>query len=89
MGLTFKTMDLTVRKKYNKYTMKCSKVWKHKEKWYIYCFIYSMDMSLSKLQKMVKDREVLQSLRSQRVRHDRATEQQQQLYIIQMGKLSL
>ena len=48
-----------------------------------------MDMSLSKLQKMVKDREVLQSLRSQRVRHDRATEQQQQLYIIQMGKLSL
>ena len=37
----------------------------------------SMDMSLSKLQEMVKDREacVLQSVRSQRVRHDLATEQ--------------
>ena len=40
----------------------------------------SMDMSLSKLQEMVKDREsgMLQSMGSQRVRHDRATEHQQQ-----------
>ena len=39
----------------------------------------SMDMSLIKLQKMVKDREAwwLQFMRSQRVRHDLATEQQQ------------
>ena len=38
----------------------------------------SMDMSLSKLWEVVKDREatVLQSLGSQRVRHDRVTEQQ-------------
>ena len=37
-----------------------------------------MDMSLSKLQQMVKNREayVLQSILSQRVRHDWATEQQ-------------
>ena len=37
-----------------------------------------MDMSLSKLQEMVKDRKpgVLQSMGSQRVRHDWATEQQ-------------
>ena len=36
-----------------------------------------MDMSLSKLQEMVKDREawVLQSMGSQRVRHSLATEQ--------------
>ena len=36
----------------------------------------SMDMSLSKLWEMVKDREagVLQSMESQRVRHDWATE---------------
>ena len=35
-----------------------------------------MDMSLSKLQELVKDREagVLQSMGSQRVRHDLATE---------------
>ena len=37
-----------------------------------------MDMNLSKLQEIVKDREacVLQSMGSQRVRHDLATEQQ-------------
>ena len=39
----------------------------------------SMDMSLSKLQKMMKDREAwLQSMAWQRVRQDWATEQQQQ-----------
>ena len=40
----------------------------------------SMDMSLSKLDEMVKDRKsgVLQSMGSQRVRHSLATEQQQQ-----------
>ena len=40
----------------------------------------SMDMSLSKLQEIVKTREacVLHSMGSQRVRHDLATEQQQQ-----------
>ena len=40
--------------------------------------IDSMDMSLSKLQEIVKDREacVLQSMGSQRVRHDLVTEQQ-------------
>ena len=39
----------------------------------------SMDMSLSKLWEMVKDREPvgLQSRRSQRVRHDRTTEKEQ------------
>ena len=39
-----------------------------------------MQVSLSKLQEMVKDREpgVLQSMGSQRVGHDWATEQQQQ-----------
>ena len=39
----------------------------------------SMDMSLSKLREMVKDRMpgVLQSMGSQRVSHDSATEQQQ------------
>ena len=39
-----------------------------------------MQVSLSKLQEMVKDREpgVLQSMGSQRVGHDRATEQQPQ-----------
>ena len=38
--------------------------------------IDSMDMSLSKLQEMVKDREAwgVQSMGSQRVRHDSATE---------------
>ena len=38
----------------------------------------SMDMSLSKLQELVMDREacVLQSMGSQRVRHDSETEQQ-------------
>ena len=40
--------------------------------------IDSMDMSLSKLQEIVKDREacVLQSMGSQRVGHDLVTEQQ-------------
>ena len=40
----------------------------------------SMDMSLSKLQEIVKDREagMLQSMGSQRVGHDLATEQQRQ-----------
>ena len=39
----------------------------------------SMDMSLSKLRKMPKDREAqcMQSMESQRVRHDLGTEQQQ------------
>ena len=37
----------------------------------------SRDMSLSKLWVLVKDREVLQSVVLQRVRHDLATEQQQ------------
>ena len=43
----------------------------------------SIDMSLSKLQEMVKDREVcvLQSMGSQTVRHDLATEQQIFLYL--------
>ena len=38
----------------------------------------SIDVNLSKLQEIVKDREpgVLQSMGSQRVRHDLATEQQ-------------
>ena len=41
----------------------------------------SIDMNLSKLQEIVKDREpgVLQSMGSQRVRHDLATEQQYRL----------
>ena len=40
--------------------------------------IDSMDVSLSKLQDMVKDREsgMLQSMRLRRVGHDRVTEQQ-------------
>ena len=40
--------------------------------------IDTMDMNLSKLQEIVKDREacVLQSMGSQRVRHDLVTEQQ-------------
>ena len=45
---------------------------------------YSMDMSLSKLREMVKDREVgiLQPMESQRVGHDFVTEQQQQLCVL-------
>ena len=41
--------------------------------------IDSMDMCLSKLQDRVRDRRpsVLQSIGSQRVRHDRVTEQQE------------
>ena len=40
-----------------------------------------MDMSLSKLQEIVKDREVcvLQSMESQRVRHHLATKQQKRM----------
>ena len=40
----------------------------------------AMDINLGKLWEVVKDRELcaLQSMRSQRVRHDRATEQQEQ-----------
>ena len=40
----------------------------------------SMDMSLSKLWEILKDKKpgVLQSMGSQRIRHDLATEQQQQ-----------
>ena len=37
----------------------------------------SMDMSLGKLQEILKDREGLQSMGWQRVGHDLATEQQQ------------
>jgi len=40
----------------------------------------SGDMSLSKLQKMVKDLSVLRFMGSQRDGHDWATEQQQQLF---------
>ena len=57
--------------------------------------VNSTDMSLSKLWEMVKDKEpgVLQSTGSQRVRHDRATEQQQKIgtylcasFIISLGE---
>ena len=50
--------------------------------------IDSMDMSMSKLQEMVKDRGpgMLLSRASQRVRHDLATENQQQ-YIINTSGL--
>ena len=43
-------------------------------------FTNSMDMSLGKLQEIVKDKKpgVLQSMGSQRVRHDLVTEQQRQ-----------
>ena len=43
---------------------------------------YSMDMSLSRLQEIVKDRKpsVLQSMGLQRVRHDWVTEQQQHMF---------
>ena len=43
----------------------------------------SVDMNLSKLWEMVKDRksDMLLSTRSQRVRHDLATEQPQQLIV--------
>ena len=46
--------------------------------------IDSMDMSLSKVRKMMKDREawVLQSMASQRVGHNWATEQQQRLQLL-------
>ena len=49
---------------------------------------YSMDMNLSKLWEIVKDREpgVLQSMGSQRVRHDLATEQKQ--FCVSKGGIS-
>ena len=39
----------------------------------------SMDMSLSKLQEVMKDQKAMQSIKSQRVRHDHGTEQQHSL----------
>ena len=50
--------------------------------------INSMDMSLSKLQELVKDREACcaQSMGSQRVRHDLATEQH---HFVQTGLIIL
>ena len=51
-------------------------------KW-LYCITYSMDMNLSILQEIVEGQRrpgVLQSMGLQRVRHDLATEQQQQHY---------
>ena len=51
--------------------------------------IDSMAMNLSKLREIVEDREagVLQSIRSQRVGHDSATEQQQHLLKDNHGKI--
>ena len=51
----------------------------------------SMDMSLSKLWEIVKDREacVLLFMGSQRVRHNRATEQQQKLLYIHVWVFAL
>ena len=47
----------------------------------------SMDISLSKLQEMVKDREAWSAtVGSQRVRHDLATEQQLKLFIVLCGR---
>ena len=59
------------------------KDWRQKEKrmrW-LDSLMDSMDMSLSKLQEIVKDREpgMLQAMGSQRVGHDLATEQQQHI----------
>ena len=48
----------------------------------------SVEMSLSKLREMVKDREVLQSMELQRVRHDFVTEQQQPSQQVQMLSLT-
>ena len=49
---------------------------------WLYGITDSVDMSLSKLQKMVKARmpSMLQSMGSQRVRHNLVTEQQQYVY---------
>ena len=46
--------------------------------------IDSTDISLSKLWEIVKDREVLKSMRSQRVGHDLVTEQQQMVRILKL-----
>ena len=53
--------------------------------------IDSMDMSLSKLREIVKDREVdvVQSMRSQRIRHDLATEQQHCINTLSIYILSI
>ena len=53
--------------------------------------IDTVDMSLSKLREIVKDREacMLQSMGSQRVEHDLATEQKQKSYLgVCLGKIS-
>ena len=49
---------------------------------WVYGITNSVDMSLSKLQETVRDREpgMLQSMRSQRVGHNLGTEQQQQQF---------
>ena len=51
----------------------------------------SMDMSLSKLWEIVKDREVglVQSMRSQRIRHDLATEQQKNINTLSIYIISI
>ena len=48
----------------------------------------SMDMNLSKLQEVVEDRKVgvLESIESQRVRHDLVTEQQQTSILILLNR---
>ena len=50
--------------------MNCSKVWKHGEKM-VYLWLHLLNgHEFEQTPEAVKDREVLQSLRSQRVRHD-------------------
>ena len=51
----------------------------------------SMHMSLSKLWEIVKDREVglVQSMRSQRIRHDLATEQQKYINTLSIYIISI
>ena len=54
--------------------------------------IYSMDMTLGKLQEMVRytgKPGMLQSIRSRRVRHNLATEQQQMFMKVLVNHLSL